>query len=595
MDRVGKDSEASEASAPRELRLQRRPELEKRILAERVRLLYGLGATNRWSMFFIIAVIGLIFWPFAPLWTLIPVLAVQALAQFSFDILRARFHADPNLTERAELWGRRYAAVTLISGTTWSLGAYLWLPSATYDYQIIYLLVLACLAMATAVTRATYPLAVVTYVSTCCAPTVFWLIATTPTLGIPLAVMGSIFLLVAYGWTRKINESYVEAMQLRFENADLVESMMRAHVANEQKRRDAEDAEWRARATAQSKDEFLSLMTDEIATPLDALDEMTQRLENNVSEQGQVILRDMRDTHHFIRRLIADVVDFSDMEAQSLDLKIAPFDPANLVRGVVRIMRHQADAKGLSLELDLSADTPELMIGDADRVRQIMVALIANAIQLTEQGGIVLQIAPVFAPDAAAQLRFSVSDTGAGLSPDEIDGIFYDDGNGKGSLSLTICDRLVQLMGGRIGVDSTPGMGSRFWFLLPVQPDQLARPDQTRALIDHAFLFEMEREMGSDSITNHLVSGLELVLALHRKVEKARIQRDELALGLYITELEKAASAIGMTGIAQVAHEIDRAILAGEADAALKDVPRIQQKITASWRELAKAYPSLGG
>lgn len=595
MESAGHHNEANDASVPREFRLQRRPELEKRILAEQVRLLYGLGGSNRWSMFFIIAVVGLIFWPFAPLWTLAPVLIVQAIAQTSFDALRSRCHADPDFTERADLWGKRYAAVTLISGATWSVGAYLWLPAATFDYQIIYLLVLACLAIATAVTRATYPLAVLTYVSTSCAPTIYWLIYTTPTLGIPLAVIGSIFLLTAYGWTRKINESYVEAVRLRFENADLAESMMRAHAANEQKRRDAEDAEWLAKATAKSKDEFLSLMSYEIGTPLDALDEMTTLLESDVSENGQIILRDMRDTNNYMRRLIADVVDFSDIEAHALALQIAPFDPASLVRGVVRIMRHQAEAKGLSLELDLAADTPALMIGDADRVRQIMVTLIANAIELTARGGIMLQIAPVVVTNAPSQLRFSVTDTGDGLKSDEIAHIFSRDTNSKGKLSLTICDRLVQLMGGRIGVDSTPGMGSRFWFLLPVQAEHRDAADPGRSLIDHAFLFEMERKMGSNRITNHLVSGLELVLALHRKVDNARIGRDEAALALYITELEKAASAMGLSAIAQVAREIDRAILQGETDVALKDVPRIQQKITASWRELAKAYPSLGG
>lgn len=588
---LGDDNEVNPTQS---MRLQRRPDLETRIHGEQVRLLYDLGATSRLTMFVAIIVVGLTYLPFAPLWTLLPVLAVQGVAQLMFDHLRRLSTADERFAERADLWGRRYAAVTLISGTTWSLGAYYWLPQASFDYQIFYVLVLACLSIATAVTRATYPLAVVAYVTACCGPTMLWMIFGSQILGLPIAVMGAIFIFSAYGLTRQINRSYREAMRLRFQNADMAEGMMRAQSANAQKRHDAEIAEQRARSAARAKDEFLTLMSFEIGTPLEALDGQISRLVNEGGDHQAEIVRDMRETLEYMRRLIGDVVDFTQLEAHALDLKLAPFDPASLVRGIVRMMRHKAEAKNLSLELDLSADTPALMVGDADRVRQLLVNLVSNSIAMTPRGGIILRLAPATGQKNAGMMRFSVSDTGKGLSNDDLVRTFSSHQVGERKLSLTICDMLVRRMGGHIGVDSSIGLGSRFWFLLPILPERQAYSDEREPLIDHAHLFELEREVGSDRITNRLVGGLEKVLELHRKVEKARVQRNGEMLAEHIGALQKAATDIGLCAIARVAAEIDQAILQGDSEIALKDVPRIQQKITASWRELAKAYPGLG-
>lgn len=576
------------------LRLTPRPDLETRVQAEQVRLLYQLGATSRLTMFVAITVVGLTYLPFAPLWSILPVMATQAIAQALFDLLRRRLQADAHFAMNADLWGKRYAAVTLLSGTTWSVGAYFWLPHATFDYQIFYVLVLACLAIATAVTRASYPLAVITYVTACCGPTMLWMIFGSQILGWPIATMGAIFIFSAYGWTREINRSYREAMRLRFLNADMADGMLRAQSANEQKRRDAEIAEQRAKKAARAKDEFLALMSFELGMPLEALEGQIARLEHDTGAQRAEIVHDMRETLDYTRRLIGDVVDFAQLEAHALELKRAPFDPASLVRGVVRMMRHKAEAKNLSLELDLSADTPALMVGDADRVRQLLVNLVANSIEMTPHGGIILRLAPASGQHNAGMLRFSISDTGKGMSNDDVMRVFSSDKTGENKLSLTICDMLVQRMGGRIGVDTSIGLGSRFWFLLPILPERNDQSDSRAPLIDHAQLFELEREIGSDKITNRLVAGLEKVLDLHRKVDKARLQRDGNMLAEHIGALQKAAAEIGLCAIAQVAGEIDNAILQGETDVALKDVPRIQQKITASWRELAKAYPGLG-
>ncbi len=119
------------------------------------------------------------------------------------------------------------------------------------------------------------------------------------------------------------------------------------------------------------------------------------------------------------------------------------------------------------------------------------------------------------------------------------------------------------------------------------------RKHEPERLIDLDHLYELEQRLGGEHITNHLVAGLERVLAIHRKIEKARVLRDGEALSEQARELRLAAADIGLTAVALVAGDIDAALAQGEAEAALHSVPRLQQKITGTWRALAKAYPSL--
>ena len=259
------------------------------------------------------------------------------------------------------------------------------------------------------------------------------------------------------------------------------------------------------------------------------------------------------------------------------------------------------------------------MIADPDRVKQVLANLVGNAIKFTYQGGVVVRVSALKTPEDETVFRFSVTDTGPGLTPDARKRIFdaFTQGadardfrfSGKAAgagLGLPISERLVRMMGGHLGVDSTPGQGSTFWFLLPAEPGGAAgyfaemqngetpeRAEEPERLIDLDHLYELEQRIGGQNITDHLVAGLERVLAIHREVEKARTLRDGEALAAHARELRLAASDIGLSAVALVAGDIDAALEQGEADAAMHSVPRLQQKITATWRALAKAYPSL--
>lgn len=615
-EREGSEAHAAELAVTG--RVRRPPDLATRIEAEEVRLLFDLGETSRYTILGGILVVGLAFYPTAPIWATAVVLFIQLVAQIAFDRVRAGFRADPNAAERANLWARRYAAVTVVSGSTWGIGGLLWLPGASFAHHIFYALVISSLAMATAITRATYPPAVIAYIGTATAPALVLLLLMGDPLGLATIALAIMFLLTIAGWTRRVNRSYREAIRLRFENADLIERMARAHAATEQKRQDAEEAERAARAAGRAKDEFLAILGHEVKTPLEGIAHMAALLGDEPASAAHTNLaREIGESSRMLKRLFDDMIDFSQMEAHSLELKSISFDPANAARSVVRLMRPQAAGRGLSLELDLVPGTPPYIVTDPDRLKQVLVNLLSNAIKFTETGGVILRLQPVQLEPNALGLRFSVLDTGIGFTADARARLFESFAQGEGAtgqhrpegmgLGLAIADRLVRLMGGRIHLDSAPGQGSTFWFLLAQEPGvgvvpqpaapggrEPAESDRQR-LVDHDHLYELERALGPQGITDRMVAALDRILDLQRKIEAARRDGDIRLLAECVSALQTVATEIGLVAMSGVAGDIGRALEEGHADRALHDVPRLQQKISATWRALAEAFPRLAG
>lgn len=143
--------------------MRRQWPIETRIDAEHVKLLFSLGEASRWTVFGAIVIVGLAFYETAPIWSIPAVAAIQLVAQFAFDRVRAGFRADPEAVPNAMKWAHRYALVTLMSGATWGVGTLLWVPGSSFAHEIFYMLVLMALVMGTAVSRANYPPAIIYY------------------------------------------------------------------------------------------------------------------------------------------------------------------------------------------------------------------------------------------------------------------------------------------------------------------------------------------------------------------------------------------------------------------------------------------------
>jgi signal transduction histidine kinase/HPt (histidine-containing phosphotransfer) domain-containing protein len=238
-----------------------------------------------------------------------------------------------------------------------------------------------------------------------------------------------------------------------------------------------EDARIRAEAGAHAKSEFLATMSHEIRTPMNGILGMAQILQQTAlsQEQGEFV-QTILQSGNALLTILNDILDFSKIEAGRFELDPIEFDLERTIIDVSRLMAARAEEKGLELLVRYAPGCPRRVIGDASRIRQILLNLMGNAVKFTQQGHIELGVACA-GQDESGQphLHIAVRDTGIGIGAEELPRLFKSFSQADASptrkfggtgLGLAISKRLVELMGGEIGVDSTAGVGSTFWFTL---------------------------------------------------------------------------------------------------------------------------------
>jgi signal transduction histidine kinase/ligand-binding sensor domain-containing protein/ActR/RegA family two-component response regulator len=226
-----------------------------------------------------------------------------------------------------------------------------------------------------------------------------------------------------------------------------------------------------ANAASHAKTEFLAQLGHEIRTPMTGVLGMAELLQSRpLADVEQRYVQAIRNSGEVLLTLVNDALDLARIEAGHLQLAPAPFDPRALVQDVAELQRARAIAKGLDLRVDIADDVPAYVLGDAVRIRQVLLNLGGNAVKFTEHGEVRLALA-----NETNGLRFTVSDTGPGITPADQAKLFQryqqldspQRGSGSG-LGLAICRELVTLMGGSIMLESTPGSNSTFHVLLPL-------------------------------------------------------------------------------------------------------------------------------
>jgi signal transduction histidine kinase/CheY-like chemotaxis protein len=248
------------------------------------------------------------------------------------------------------------------------------------------------------------------------------------------------------------------------------------------RRREAEAAQAEAEAAVRVKSEFLANMTHELRTPLNAIIGFSGLLKDagdlDAHHRRQVTL--IWDASQTLLGVVNDVLDFSKLEAGSIEMDLRPFDPETVAHSTVAMLGDQARAKGLGLRVSVSGDAGPL-IGDAMRLRQVMLNFVSNAIKFTARGEIEVAVSQSGEGDTR-RLRVEVRDQGIGVPPEQAEAIFdrftQADATisrrfGGTGLGLAICKRIIEALGGSIGVVSAVGAGSTFWFELtaPVADD----------------------------------------------------------------------------------------------------------------------------
>jgi CheY-like chemotaxis protein/nitrogen-specific signal transduction histidine kinase len=244
-----------------------------------------------------------------------------------------------------------------------------------------------------------------------------------------------------------------------------------------------------AEAADKAKSDLIAMIGQELRTPMEAVIAMADLLLASPLDATQQ--RYAATLHHSARSLlsvIGDVLDFSRLEAGRFELEPSSFDLHDLVQSLAAVLQARANEKGLTSGVDIGANCPRYIVGDASRVRQVLATLIDNALKFTAEGAVRLY-ASASEADGTLVVRFDVTDTGSGLARAEqqllfqpalqVNGVDAGEPAGTG-LGLSISRRLAKLMGGEIGCESVVGQGSLYWFTLPAERARLEAPAQVQ-------------------------------------------------------------------------------------------------------------------
>lgn len=280
----------------------------------------------------------------------------------------------------------------------------------------------------------------------------------------------------------------------------------------------------RAEDANQSKDRFLANVSHEMRTPLNGVIAMADLLrETSLQGTQRELVQTLATSAQLALAQIEDVLDVAKLQAGRVNIETRPFDFGKLLTDIVKVVVPQARYKRLAVNTDIAPDAASWFLGDAHHLRQVVLNLLSNAVKFTEVGAITLRASVSSTVDSVSMLRVEVQDTGIGIDAQKKAAIFEpfaqaDDSitriYGGTGLGTTIARQLIVLMGGQIGVESTVGVGTLFWFELPLQQSEPQGVDLVQELADNVRLSASAVEMRVGvAATVHKMHGARILVA----------------------------------------------------------------------------------
>lgn len=419
-----------------------------------------------------------------------------------------RYRNAPNHYYDSWRWGTLYSVIAFTSAFLWGVAGIFFFDTSSVVHQAF----VTFIVCGTAVGSIT-ALSVVRPLAGCyllfgVVPIVLQFLMQPGSAAKGMASLLAIFLLAMFRSSHRTNELVVSSLRLRSENDELLsrlsaeneraEALNRnLHLEIEERRKTQgtikkvaeelalkniriDEALTEARAASEAKGSFLATMSHEIRTPMNAIIGLTDIvLDSDLSEEQRSYIDSVKSSADSLLVIINDVLDFSKIEAGRVELHVIPASLSELTHQLVTLFGARAKQRGIKLELDFDESVASYMMFDAERVKQVLVNLIHNAIKFTEKSGEVrLAVACKETDGSRCRVKLSVSDTGIGIPKKMLEEIFESftqvehyttRSYGGTGLGLSISRQLVDLMGGKLEVESEEGKGSKFFFTLDLE------------------------------------------------------------------------------------------------------------------------------